>query len=195
MPVKIQGPDVARRVAQFFGIRGKYLPQIEQFIVPTISVGDVSMPGVPPVRRHVSVQGYEAAVVAEKASWWMNAPIGVLAVITDIHVIPVGDMNLNVAFWFGGAASLTPRFTDGRLVQPPALPQFPPACTAGSWTAAGVITNIAWTGVAKATQVNHYRPVGWIVGAGTGAGGVQFQSSENNVAVSLTVEWDEYHVD
>lgn len=199
MTVKIQSPDVARRVAEFFGIRGKYVPSVEEFIIPTLQVGDLSVAGAPPISRHASVAFDVAAHATQKFTLRLFAQ-GVLCVITDIRLIPVsgGGAHIRAAFSTGAAPTpLAPGFTDHRITAGVLHPAQVPGALVGASTAASNITPIVWRSILTDVVDNHYQPRGWVIGTDKqgGSGSLMLQTGSNNVRIHGSLEWDEYQLD
>lgn len=199
MPVKIQSPDVARRIAEFFGIRGKYLPEVEEFVIPTLQIGDLSVAGVPPVGRHASVAFDVAAHATQKWTFRLYAE-GLLCVITDFRLIPVAGGGAHVRASFAGGpapAPLTPGFIDHRITDGQLFPAQVPGAIVGASTQASNINPIIWRSALADLVDNHYQPKGWVIGSDKqgGNGALMLQIGSNNVRCHGSVEWDEYQID
>lgn len=198
MAIKIQTPDVARRVARFFGIRGKYLPQVEEFIVPTILIGDLSVAGPPPIARHASCAFSITGVAARYSTVRLIAPIGVLCVLTDVYMHPQLTSYLTMGLMAGGAApALVPTFTDTRLVDPPRGSPETPAALVSSEARVAILTPISWRAYAVTGFNNHYQPRGWVIGPARAGVAmeltIQLNGQDNDANGSI--EWDEYPLD
>jgi hypothetical protein len=197
MPVKIQSPDVARRVAEFFGIRGKYTPAVEEFIIPTIQVGDLSISGVPPVSRHASVAFTVAGVAAEGFNFRLLAPGGVLCVITDIILLPANIASFSASFTLQAAAgALVPAFTDSRLTLGQLFPENVPAAVCEANTVGAPLVNISWRSRTTPNVAIHFQPKGWVIGTGKEDvdAALMLQCETDDLHVYGSVGWDEYPI-
>lgn len=198
--MRIQSPDVATRVRNFFGIKGKYRPEVEEFIVPTIQVGDLSVPGLPPITRHASVGFDVGAVVGEYFTFRLLAPEGVLCVITDLNLVPAlagAGSHIRASFvTLAGLAPAAAGFTDHRLTSGQRFPIEVPAAQAAVGTFVMPIAPIIWRTILTDNEDNHIEPKGWVIGTGKpGVGAsLMIQSAALNLRIHGSVQWDEYQV-
>lgn len=197
MSIRIQGPDVARRVAEFFGVRGKYRPEVEEFIVPTVQVGDLSVPGLPPVSRHASCRINVAPTAGEYSMFGLAALPGLICVITDIDVF--SSVANSVVADFRDERAMTPLtafFTDNRLTLGQRFPAQVPAAVIGANTEVMILAQQAWGATLPASIPRHFSPKGWVIGSGLagGTGHLHLSLTTVNVGLFGSVEWDEYEV-
>ncbi|GMR14273.1 MAG: hypothetical protein BMS9Abin29_2518 [Gemmatimonadota bacterium] len=185
-----------------FQVKGRVRPMLEEFIIPTVLLGDLSQAFGPSIGRgaiaHISI----GATVGELFTGRFESIGGTICVIKRIF-LQSSTANQNLRFGFRGnaativALATTPAktFTDGRLLA---------GAPWGAQTPSGVLT----TGTqiaALGTQQGQIRMpadgillenLGWVVGTGDPAllGFFEFQVSIANATVLGFFEWDEYPV-
>lgn len=202
MPTKIQRPGVAEALTRAFGIVGRMRPALDEVIVPTVSIGDLSRGGPPPAARQ-SVSSFTAAAVpTEKLFWRLDVPPNMIAVIEAITLHATGACNLKVNF--PGNAAILPAgpnaanesLTDGRVAG-----QFAGPGCALTWGSGPGGLGTAWSyqqylGPASDPPVVIRPHPAWVVGSDEG----NYQFLEMaldtiNVGLdALAIEWVEYGV-
>lgn len=198
MSVKIQEPGVAQRLVEFFRLKGRFRPMLEEYIQPVIQVGDLSVGGVPAISRHATCWFNVAAVAGQQWAFHMEVPPGLLCHITSFNLNPSASVSLYAGF--SGGAPMSPitnkYFTDGRITGDISFPTNVPGAIVGSNAQVGAINPIGYRSYVLVGQPNHFKPKGWIVGTGKPAGIGRFQlgAATVNITISGSVEWDEYQV-
>jgi len=119
MPVPIQTPKVTAAIHEFFNIVGRYRPQVDETVVPVVTVGDVSNDTAPIIRR--AADGiFIASVAGEFPTWRFEVPAGVFATVESIWLPDspgAGDVIIRFGSSFAAPATVSTRvqFMDGRL--------------------------------------------------------------------------------
>ena len=199
MGLQIQdGGLIATRLQSFLRLTGRVAPELEAFVLPMIVVGDLSAGGLPPIRRHVSIDFTIAGVVNERALWSMEAPPGVVGLITNMHVIPAAQNVLTVNFSSTITATDVPDnevgvFTDNRLRFGERLEE--PAIVIQAGTRGAVLVG-HWSKTMPTSPQVGIEPVGWLCGSGVPVqfGFLEFGMSAANDTTQVTMEWDEFQL-
>lgn len=195
----IQRPDIGAALQRYFALVGRVRPELEEFVLPVVSVGDLAAGGAPPVVRRVTASFSQAAVAAQVFQARFEIPGSMLAVIRQVNINAPGGAALNIRFHqagnvatIGAQANTAPKsFTDGRLLEENQL-------------AGGVLT-FGTQAAALATTESLYRVYAaqslvltpdWVVGTGRADlfGFLEFESNTANAAVAGTLMWDEYQI-
>lgn len=204
MAQPIQDPTVGTALQQLFGLQGRVRPALEEFIIPTVKVADLSLKTADPVIRHASCRTSVAAVAAERPVFRFESIGGTICVIRRIFLFSATAAG-NPSFAFhGNAATLgalattaTKSFTDGRLL---------PGAPSGAQKPSGVLTigtqpgslgTVHWEGRMDASLGLEITPTrGWVVGTGRPGlvGFLEGQVAVNNIALAVSMEWDEYYL-
>lgn len=199
--MQINNPTIAQLLQRAFQLQGRVRVSLEESVIATVSLGDLSEGSPPPITRHVSTAFSIASASAEEAIWRLEIPGNVIAVITNFSVeAVVGSTAIQVffgsSFSGGDLPSLsTPVFTDGRLLQKNEFPAG--VCSFG--TKAGGLVVFDWQGFVFGTPdqpANGFLPKRWVAGSGIEDqfGFIEFCSVRNNSKVDVTVEWDEFQI-
>jgi len=202
MALDITTPNVGVELQQLFGLRGSVSLGLEQFVIPTVSVGELGQSTPPSIRRRASAQFALGAVALERPTLRFEMIGGSLAVIrrmyftTDqtgfLHIMHRG----NAASIAALANTATKSFVDGRLLA---------GAPSGAQQPAGVLT--FGTQVAEITDWNAdiqfqsgviftYDEPGFVVGTGRPGltGFLEIQVSIVNCVLRGALVWDEYTI-
>lgn len=201
MAQPIQDPTVGVTLQKLFSLQGRVRPALEEFIIPTVVVADLSPAAAPPIRRRAGAFNAHAAVVGEFFTLRFEMPATTFAVVRRIMVSAAvgGDLLFNFP---GNAATLAAlastagkSFIDGRLLPgAPSGAQLPAGVvTSGTQAAALTPTPFAWP---RATgEVSNIEPTGWVVGGFPSLTGfLEMQLDVANTGVAWSLEWDEYQL-
>ncbi len=209
MAEKIQLPIVGENLREFFRLTGSVRPELEEGVLPTVLVGDLSTSSAPVRRRHCAAQGSQVAAALQNAFFELssNDP-GTLAVVTDIYAFGTAASDeLRIAYSSGivvAGTVQTARFTDARVRTPNALfgGGTPPNFVLQSASLAGGAINNALVGgrfqlpIIADRRMLHIRP--WIAMLGSTSPNILSGLSLCNVVVAgelvVTIEWDEYQL-
>ena len=202
MAIPIQdGGLIASRLQSLLRLQGTVRPTLEEFILPTIQVADLSDGAIPSVRRHCSAQFTQAAVVAERCIFRLEVPPNILAHITGFSCRPIAaatSLNMTTSSSLA-AADLTgialSGFIEGRLTN--ANPPQQPASVLTFGTRVGALAAVVWFKVVNPVpDRSDFEPIGWIVGSGQPAqfGFLEFAVNALNDQMVVNMEWDEYQV-
>ncbi|GMR14266.1 MAG: hypothetical protein BMS9Abin29_2511 [Gemmatimonadota bacterium] len=192
MAFQINTPRPGEALGREFGLRGRIRPQLEEFIVPTVQIADLSSLGLPSPTRRCSAAFYQPAVVAEAATWSIEMQPGSMAVLKSFFFRPTAADQIRAEFLqsVGVPGSLAASgFSDARLTVAGEIPW-------GQLLYGTAIPAIAteWRGAAN-TDGFVYQDPGWIVYnpiGGVNPVSIWFQSETINQAVRGGIEWVEY---
>ena len=195
MSLRIQNPLVGELLTAAFRLTGRIQPQLEEFIVPVVVVGDLGDGGPIPVRRAAISSSFFTAVPGELPTATFECPPGTMCQITKFFVLgpPGSTLTMRVSFTNAGViqpAAAKKDFTDGRLTEENQRP----VGTLFVGSQAGNIGPITGHFVFLDTSRTEIHPKNWIIGSGKLAqfGHVQFQISTANIDITWGVEWIEY---
>lgn len=193
MAQPIQTPGVGAALQRLFRLQGRVRPSLEEFVIPTVQVADLSQGSVPPVRRHAVSFFNQPGVAGQSATWRLEVPPSVLARIDRIYVTPAaaGPMFANfgstIAVPAGNAAN---EFSDARVRANGELP-------AGLVTFGTQVAILAgtWRVDVAANEVTEIRPRAWLIGGLFDAFDfLEMQFFQANTAVTVAMEWEEYQI-
>jgi len=189
MPLPIQNARASSAIHDEFNIVGRYRPQIDEVVVPTALVADLTGISSPLRRRRVFQSLFQGAVAAEFSAWRWEVPPGVVIQVTRIYfgtngtyIINTGQAQLAVMATRAGEA-----FMDNRLV----LAGENPAAGVFNGTQVAAITGINKTGAAS-NLGPAWEPNFVVAGVGGAFGFLEMQFNVLNTAVSVALEWTEY---
>lgn len=197
MAIKIQdGGAIATRLQKLLSIQGRLAPDLEEFIIATIQVADLSQGGIPPVSRRAAVQFLEAAVVGELTAWRFEMPGSTLAIVRYLEVMPAADDLLQIHFgseMTPPANQSVPVFIDGRIRHGTGEN---PAGVVFSGTQIGGLTTPQEFQRVDADPSTRIVDPGWIIGSGLPEAFdfLEFSLSTPNQGTRVTMEWDEYQI-
>lgn len=203
MGLKIQRPDIAVAIQKLLRLTGSIDLEVEEFILQTIQVGDLSHGQLPPVSLHASADFVIGAVVAEHAIWRMEIPGSAIARVTRIIVRPGTDTTLRVHFGSTLAAAAFPTavtnkgFTDGRVLFGVGDGNVPlPAVSINTGTQVASMPREYSQFFGNLQDQLILEPHGWIVGTGdpNQFGFIEFQVTNLNEQMIITMEWDEWRI-
>lgn len=196
----IQTPKVGELLTDAFGLKGRVRPSLEEYIVPTISLGDLSLSIAPGPVRHAAALINQAAVAAQRWVARFEAPPGVLCVIRQIAIRSSGGLTQLSAQYVGNVPTITPgttcakSFTDGRLLVGSGTTQTPSGILLSGTQVAALAAPVFQVSV-PAEGLIYLPPGGWVVGGGAGASGyLEMQMPVVNITAFGGIEWDEYQV-
>jgi len=207
MALKIQNPLVGTLLQRAFGLQGRVRPELEEFIVPTVSLGDLSLSFPPDTVRHCAAQVSITGVTSQRSVGRFEVLGGCIAVIRRIQLFSATDPGDFSCQFVGNTATLSPLattapkgFTDGRLLAGSMGGAQTPSSVLTTGTQASSIGTVTFR--ARMLPVTNgslfiYEPAGgWVVGTGQaeGIGFWQWQVSANNNNVNGSIEWDEYQL-
>lgn len=201
MAKDIGNPIVGTLIQQAFDLQGRIQMVVEESIVPTVSLGDLSLGSPPPNLRHATASWDESGVAGERFVARIEVPGNIIAVITRINFIPrgstiemVADFGSSFPIPTSGAASK--RFTDERVRAPGGSPAQQPAgvVTTGTQVAALAVQPFRMRAIDAVDNI--FDPKGWILGTGRPGqfGFIEFAAGTANVRIEGTIEWDEYQI-
>jgi len=200
MAQPIQDPTVGAALQALFGLQGRVRPYLEEYVIPTVRIADLSQGATPAISRHAIARISAAAVAGQQFIARLEIIPNVIAVIRRLVLEPDADTKLLLAFP-GNAANLGPQattadkgFTDGRILA---------GSAGGAQSPAGVLTFGTGGGPYGTQQgelqlfaavANVYEPTGWVVGTGRPDlfGFLEMHAVSANVGLVGQIEWDEY---
>jgi len=203
MAQPIQDPTVGSALQALFSLQGRVRPALEEFIIPTVRVADLSRGASPPLSRICSaaIAGI-AAVVGELATVRFEVPPTLLAEILSIRYAfnAVGGLKIsfpgNAAAVSGLGSTVLPTrqgLIDGRVAN-----QAQPAAVITYGTQAGSLSPYQYFEQTWATnQTTHVDlPSGIVVGTGrSNYGFMEMQWNPANTQVAgLSIVWREFAV-
>lgn len=208
MALQIQDAGaVAGRLREFFRLTGTVKPELEEFVLPTVLVGDLSNGAKPSTRRHAAVFADRGATVGEVPLFRLEIPGGIIGVVTEWSF--TSDTSAQVLRVNAGTTILDadlptiidPVFTDERLTLGADAAGQPPAQLPGGVLLSG--SRVAQLGTFQKrvtegpnTFQSTQRPQGWVIGSGTPDrfGFLEFAGEIVNLRTRLQIEWDEYQI-
>jgi len=190
----LQDPGPSQKLAQQYGIRGLFSPDIVPSLQPVVLIDDLTG-GLAQIPQKICVASFgEAAVVGEVAVWRIETPPRVIA---RIDLIMASGSSNNIAAFFGSSFAVTPAnaatetYTDGRLRSQGRTPQ----CQIVSDTQVATLAanDFIFTSSAGATTPVPFRP-GWIFGRTDGENFdfIEFQVQAANAAIDVSMQWTEF---
>lgn len=196
MAIPVQNPNVGDALRQAFDLKGSVRPFLEEFIVPTVQVGDLARGAPPAFVRHAVARFSQGAVVGQRAVWRFEMPGGMIAVLRRFWFRPVGA-NGTVVTFFGSsiappAGTATKVFTDGRLAG-----QEPAGVLTFGTQVGNLATNQFVINAVQDPDAFDFRPPGgWVVGSGQAGqfGFLEQNFSVDNTGIDVVLEWDEYQI-
>jgi len=192
MPLPIQTPKVSSAIHDFFKIVGRYRPQVDEVVVPTVTVGDVSMDTAPLIRRAVD-HIFIAAVALERPTWRFEVPAGTFAVVEQWFLPDdpsAGDVEVFFGSSFPAPATLSTNvaFVDGRLRERQEAPAGRIAF--GTQVAGLAVSNTVYDRTTIFPPIARI-PGGWTVGRTNAVDFIEFQLNAVNVNLSFAMQWRE----
>lgn len=203
MTQPIQDPSVGVTLQNLFNLQGRVRPSLEEFVVPTVQIADLSGYARPPVTRRATCLINQNPVAGERFVMRFEAIPGTICVLRRIRVAPSTQGNFSWQF-VGNAATLgalgttaVKSFADGRLLT---------GNPSGLQRPSGVLTTGTQVGGLATPQGQAIAPVtglvldipdpGWVVGTGNPSlfGFFEAQIATVNITVVGSMEWDEYSV-
>jgi len=208
MTLEVQTNRPSAALTDAFDLKGRVRVELEEFIVPTVLIADVSQSSPPAVQRTATSYFSQPAVGGQRACFQMIVPGGTLARIRRISFF--ADSSLAAAdAWFllfsAESAALgkpanqaTMSFTDGRLQQTGVTP------SSQVWFGTKVSTLTAdwalpmfYVDNALGSASAEYVPsAGWIVGSGKPGVSSYLEGAFDavNEPQACVIEWEEFQV-
>lgn len=193
MTKTIQNPRVSGALQEAFDLQGRVKPALDEIIIPTVQVADLSTGQIPATRRACSCRFIQPGVAGEKFTARFEIPAGIIAVVQRLFIYPSADLRIFAQF-SGFSVGALPNVaqkavTDQRLT----VSGIQPAGVLTYGTQAPFVTNAQWMGFAPLGQGLIYEPNGWVVFGGLqNFGFLELQSGTDNVQVIGHMEWTEY---
>jgi hypothetical protein len=201
MAQDIQTPNVGSLLSEFFRLVGTVRPQLEEMVLPTVSIGDLSGSSPPVRRRHASAQGAQVAAAGQNAFFELAMlDPNTLAVVTDIYASSSSATDgLFVASSSGivtgaGITTHTARYTDQR-VRGSAAPGY--LFRSQSLAGGPIANNLVQMRFPLTTALLHIKPEGLVLlgaAAPSLAGGLTICQEDVAETLLMTIEWDEYQL-
>lgn len=197
MPQYIQDPQVGTALQRLFLLQGRVRPFLEEYVIPTVQIADLSAGQNPPLIRHVSAQFVQAAVAAEFCTLQISTPPGTILRVKRMVFSLGGAMQVNA--FFGTSIAAAPAndadqsFTDQRVREslnagPAGLLKF--------GTQAAALATTQWGQSLPATPAIVIEPTNWIVGSTMASveGFMELQFTVVNTVVTGSIEWEEFYL-
>ena len=206
MPLEIQNPRAGQALTDAFDLRGRVRPELEEYIVPVVSIGDLSAGSPPAVQRTATAYFSQDAVSGQRCCVQFIVPGGTLAVIKRVSFYGVVTATDAWFILFSAASAALGKpaseanssFTDGRLQQTGVIP----SCQL--WFGTKVSTlNADWALPLFMTDQTYgsaqavYEPTGgWVVGSGAPGVSSYLEGAFDgtNMAQACVLEWEEFLV-
>lgn len=193
---KIQRPDAGTLLTEHFRLTSRVSPQLEEFIIPTAQVSDLSIGATPPTCRSGAMQFSNSPVVGERSVWRFESPPGVICKIKRFWCLNV-DVDGDLTAHFGSSLAVVPtvaatsRFTDGRLTG-----LEPPAGLVLHDTQVGLLAAFEWRRFIPLLTDITIEPNNWVAGTGRRGefGFIEFLLTGVASSVNVSMEWDEFTV-
>lgn len=198
MAQPIQTPQVGSALQELFRLQGRVRPALEEFIIPTVQVGDLTFGSAPAKRRHVTTFFNVPAVVGERPVWRWEIPGGIIGALTSFWVEPPAATPGSVSVFFGSsiaapATQAVASYSDGRILRAGELP----AGVVSFGTQVGALAARTWEKRAQPTPDSRtWETPGWILGTGVPGqfGFIEFACNLLNASVNVCMEWDEFQL-
>ena len=206
MTLEIQNNRAGAALTDAFDLKGRVRVELEEFVVPTVLVADLSAGSPPAVQRTATAYFSQAAVGGQRACFQFIVPGGTVAVIKRISfygIVTATDawfllFSAESAALGKPANEATKSFTDGRLQQTGAAPSsqlhygHKISTLAADWALPLFMTDQTY-GSAEAV----YEPKsGWVVGSGKPGVSSYLEGAFDgvNMAQAGVIEWEEFQV-
>lgn len=214
MTLEIQNNRAGAALTDAFDLKGRVRVELEEFIVPTVVVADISHSSPPGIQRTASAYWSKAAVSGQRACFQLTCPGGTLAVIKRLSFFSTAATAPDA--WFivmpgstidGGISGeiAEKEFTDGRLQETGVAPSC--VVTFGTRVSNISVTNWAipllgdanaeWgAGNSAAVEAVFEPKWGWVIGSGKAGVTSYLEGSYDGVNMPMTgvIEWEEYQV-
>lgn len=207
MTYEIQNNRPAAALTEAFDLKGRVRPELEEFIVPTVLVADVSQNSPPAIQRAVTAYWSQAAAIGQRSCFQFHCPGGTLAKIKRISFFSTGLTAADAWFLLFSGSTLaggisgstaTSSFTDGRLQQTGVAPSC--SITYGTrvsavpadWAIPLFMTDQTY----GSAQVAFEPQWGWVVGSGLQGITSYIEASFDgvNMPSASVMEWEEFQV-
>jgi hypothetical protein len=193
MAKDIGDPTVGAALQALFRLQGRVKIGMEEFVIPTVQVADLSVSAAPALAAGAAAQLSVVGVAAQRTTWRFEIPGSMFAQVLAFNIFMLAGTRFNVAFTAAGpghAGIAGKALTDGRLTQRGLEPA---GVMTGGATAAAPI-GAQWRTELAANEERRFEPKHWIVGSGLEAqfGFIEFQAGTANIGGTLSIEWAEY---
>ena len=200
MALPIQRPEIGAALQKLLGLQGRVQPKLDEFVIPTISVGALDLGSAPPVVRKAVVSINESAVALQRFVGRFEAVPGTICVLRKINLFSsAGAANFSCRFpgnatTVGPFANLrTSAFTDGRLLAGSGGGAQGPSGRVTTGTQAATLGAMTFQVRIPADGLSYDIPGnGWVIGNGLIEGFMDFQIALDNSTIQGSIEWDEY---
>ena len=207
MTLEIQNNRAGAALTDAFDLKGRVRVELEEFIVPTVLIADISHTAPPGIQRTASAYFSQIAVLGQRACFQFIVPGGTLAVIKRIQFYGIVSATDAWFILFSAenaalgkpANQATMSFTDGRLQQTGASP----SCELWSGTKVSTL-NADWaipqfapiTATYNSAECVYEPNGGWVVGSGLPnvSSFLEGAFDGTNMAQACVLEWEEYQV-
>ncbi len=207
MTYEIQNSRASAALTDAFDLKGRVRPELEEFIVPVVSVGDLAAGSPPAIQRTATAYFSQIAVSGQRACFQFIVPGGTVAVIKRVQFYGIVSATDAWFLLFSAASAAlgkpanqaTMSFTDGRLQQT----GVEPSCQLWSGTKVSTL-NADWAipqfAPIDATYSSAecvYQPTsGWVVGSGKLGVSSYLEGAFDgtNMAQAGVLEWEEFQV-
>lgn len=196
MALDVQNPRASSALSAEFDLQGRVRPKLEEFIVPTAIVADLCQGGPPVPARRCTANISIAAVAGQFSLFSLNAPPGVVALVTRFSVRSTVDVAMQATFdstTTAPGAGAQRAFTDIRTLIGTGNTPF---CGVTQGTAVAGIATVEWEEISFAAgPILQYKNPGWIVfnpPGGAGQRSIVWGAHAVNLALFGTVEWLEW---
>lgn len=198
MAQPIQNPGVGVALQRYFNLVGRVRPQLEEFVIPTVSVGDLAGGGPPAVSASAQSRLVVAAGGAgQLANIRFDVPGGIVAVVKKVNFRAGAASTIlgRPGSTFAAPATAgTARLTDGRLLEQGVTS---PACNIfGGTSAAGVAGHTWRLPFDPAVESSVIYEPDWVIGSGRAGqfGFFEWSLDVANTELQMVLEWIEYPV-
>lgn len=200
MGLPINDPSVGAALQELFGLQGRVRPVLEESIIPTVQVADLSEGSRPARIRHASAHFDVGANAVEHFVARLEAPPSVLMELTSFRLAPLSAGEVQV--FFGSSIPVPSTFaskayTDQRVRDTKSGGTQSPGGLLTIGTQVASLGTVQWGIFLNADNLLYeYSPKGWFVGslAPAGFGFIEFSFGSNNVRVRGSMEWTEYQI-
>lgn len=193
---KIQRPGTGTLLTDHFRLISRVNPELEEFVVPTAQVADLSLGATPPICRSATMQFSNSPVAAQRSVWRIESPPGIILKIKHFWVLNV-DVAGDLTVHFGNSLAVVPtvaatsRFTEGRLTGA----ELPGGLVLHD-TQVATLAAFEWRRFLGVLGEIEYSPPNWVVGTGRPGefGFIEFLATAIQNSVNVAIEWDEFSV-
>lgn len=116
MSKPVQNPEAGSALQRLFNLVGRVRPSLEEYIIPTVQIADLSLRSEPPVSRLCSATSNTFSVAPNFPSWRIDAQPGTVVRLNKLIIRGNAAKILYVSFAAVGTVSnaVNTHFTDSR---------------------------------------------------------------------------------